>query len=398
MNTELSKGQRILFLLSVMLTNIVIMGDNVLFPISVNLYEAFPESVSAINFVISGPPVLIVFASLFVPVLLKKFSKKAVLVTGAAMFTFGSVFGIALEVIPWLIVTRCLVGVGQGFVTVAAVALIADVYFEEDIRAKYVGYFNAAQNLVGFALSYFAGIFAVSAGWQNTFKVYWCAIPMLVMCILFVPKIKSNEPLVAESAVKADAPAVKKSMGAEFWCIIISFTVLTMCAMTIAFFLSMFVAENELGDATVSANAISMGSIISFLMGLVFGKIYGKLKRFTLVVGYAALAVAFFLMFTIQSTAICYVAEVFCCIGFVASFTYSFAHCANIVPPEKTDLAVSIVSAAYGIGTFLCTYFVTGLMGVFGTELLTPVLIVPCIVCVVIAVFALFLAVKFKDR
>lgn len=383
---ELTKGKKLLFFVAIMLSNIAVMGDCVIYPITYNIYNAFPESTVLVNYILSGPPLLIVIASLIAPMLLKKMTKKTLLILGCTLFTVGAVFGVAIDSVWWMSFTRTLVGVGQGFVNVSAIALITEVY-DERVRAKYIGYFNASMNVVGVLCGFLVGSLAAES-WQGAFRLYYAAIPMLVMVILFVPNIKNEK--------QSEAVAVKnrEKMGFEFWELIVTFTILCVCSMVIAYFISVYAVENGIGDESIVARAMSISQVASFVGAMVFGFIYKKLKRWTLVLGYVLAALMFLLMIVAPSTPTIYIVYIMNSISYILPFSYAFVRGPMVVPESKADTAIGIVTAAYGIGGFLTTYFITFLMRIFNTELVTPILVVPAALCVIIAVVDTLCAVK----
>lgn len=384
MSFELSKSKRVLFLFAVMLSNIVVMGDTIIYPIVYNLYEAFPTQVSAVNYILSGPPLLLVLASLIAPLILRKISKKTLLVIGGTLFTIGAVFGIAIESAMWMVFTRSLVGIGQGFVNVAAIALIAEVFVEENIYAKYVGFYNASMNVVGMVFAYFAGTFALNQ-WQDSFMLYYSSIPMLILIILFVPNIKSEEVVEENKVTGKDEK--KEPMGFEFWQMIITFFIYNICAMIIGYFMSVYVAENALGDPTLTGTAFTTSQFLSIFLAIAFGTLYSKMKQWTLTLGYFIGILAFVSMYFFPSAVTPYIGLCFNSAGYIFAFSYAYARGAVIVPESRINSAVAIVTATYGIGTFVSTYFVTWIMGLFNTTMITPILIVPIILTITLTVF-----------
>ena len=104
------------------------MNDLVIIPIISSFYQNFGDHMSLVNYIVSGPAIIIVFTSLLASWLCKRMDKKAALIIGAVFFTVGAVFGALIEN-PWYIAfMRTLVGIGAGFEQVVAVSLIADVY------------------------------------------------------------------------------------------------------------------------------------------------------------------------------------------------------------------------------------------------------------------------------
>ena len=209
----MTKTKRVLCLIALMLTNLAVMADLVIIPVISDLYTAYGDQMNAVNYVVSGPALIIVVTSLLATVLCRKLDKKIVIILGGLFFTVGSICGAFVDNIWYMCFMRTLVGVGSGIVQVVAVSMIADVYEDADQRAKITGYYNATMSFVGIAYSYFAGILAVGGNWKNVFNLYWLAIPMMIFLILFVPSIRP-----ASADAQADGKKIEKEkMGARFW-------------------------------------------------------------------------------------------------------------------------------------------------------------------------------------
>lgn len=187
MSAEMSKTKKILAVIAIMATAIAVMADLAINPIIGILYQTYGDQMGYVNYFISGPMIAIVIVSILTGVLLKKLNKKTVMIAGGLIFTVGAVLGVLQDNLMYMCIMRTLVGIGAGIVNVVAVALIADLYDDEKARAKITGYYNAAMSLIGVIFSYCAGILANNNSWQNVFKIYWSAIPMMVLLILFIP-------------------------------------------------------------------------------------------------------------------------------------------------------------------------------------------------------------------
>ncbi|MDO4287993.1 MAG: hypothetical protein Q4C55_02285, partial [Eubacterium sp.] len=62
----------LLFIIAIMLTNIVVMADLAIYVITNDLYTAFPQNVNVVNFIVSGPALILALSSLLTPFMLKK--------------------------------------------------------------------------------------------------------------------------------------------------------------------------------------------------------------------------------------------------------------------------------------------------------------------------------------
>ena len=395
MKIEMSPAKRVLCLITIMLTNIAVMADLVIIPIISNLYQTFPDHVGYVNYIISGPMLIVVGSSLLATVLMKKLSKKVVIVTGGLIFSGGAVFGAAVSDPAFMAAMRTLVGVGQGLVNVVAVSLIADLYDDENVRARITGYYNASMSFVAILFSYLSGVIAQSSGWQSSFLCYWAAIPMLIMMFLFIPSIKQTDQTPAAAA--ASPKAAREPFGWRYWSMASSWFLLNvMFGATVLYYISPYIVENNLGDSAFTGLATSIKSIVGFIICLGFGAIYAGLKRQTNTICFLIAAASIFLMILFPSKFAAVVLATIAGCAYKVSFSYVYARGFQIVPASRRDDAVAVTTAIYGIGSFLSTYFASWLMGVMHVDRVTNMFIVPVVIFVLLAVFEVITAAKEK--
>ncbi len=386
MKLEMSKTKRVLCLIAIMFTSVAVMVDLAIIPIISDLYKNFGDQMNLVNFIVSGPQIIIVLASVLTTLLMRKVNKKTLLIVSGVIFTVGAVGGIAVVDPTYIAAMRALVGLGAGVLNVVAVSMIADLYEDGQTRAKITGYYNAALSLVGMVFSYAGGWMAVAFGWTSVWNIYWLAIPMLAFIILFVPSIK---PAGADDEASAQTAksATKESLGWRFWVMEICWFVLNVVfGATVLYFLSSYITENALGDASFSGTAAAVKSIVGFLICFAYGWISGKLGRQTNTVSclIAAVCMIVLVIWPSQFNVLVLMTLAGCC--YKISFSYAYSHGFEIVPTTRTDDATAITTAVYGLGSFVSTYYATWIMGVMGTELVTPTWVVAAIAMVGIAV------------
>lgn len=392
MRVEMSKTKRTLCLVALMLTNLAVMADLVIIPIISTFYQNYGDHMNLVNFIVSGPALIIVVTSLLAGWMSKHMDKKLVLLIGAVLFTIGAVFGAAIDN-PWYVaVMRSLVGIGAGFEQVVAVALIADVYEDANERAKMTGYYNATMSFVGIAYSYLAGILALK-GWQSAFKCYWAAVPMLIFIVLFVPSVKPGEG----AAAAAEKDGEKEGLGMRFVLLQISWFIANLLfGATVLYYVSSYIYENDLGDSVFAGTATSVKQIVGFVLCLFFGVIYSKLKRHTITVSYIVAAVTLVILAAVPSKFGAVVIATICGCMYKLVFSYMYAHGFTMVPVSRIDDSVAITTAVYGIGTFFSTYFATFLMKVMGTDRVTETWYIAAALFVILAVLEIVLTMSEK--
>lgn len=360
MKLELSKTKRILALFAILFSNVCVMADLVIIPVIGQIYGYYPDNMSAVNYIVSGPMIVMVIASLVTPLLFKYIDKKLVFIIGSVAFVIGAVLGAVNDNVYYVCVMRTLVGVGEGMANVVGIAYISDLYDNQKDRARINGFYSAAMSLAGMVFSYFGGILG-QAGWLNTFKIYYVtAIPMLILVILFVPSVKADAGAVAKTATSG---AKKEKLGWKFWEMSGCFFIMNIAlGATVLYYISSYVMETGIGDSVVAGFAGTLKSLLGFLLGIAFGWIVGKCKRYTITWSYLLAGVGILVMVLAPSTAMLYVVGTIAGLTYKIAMPYNYSHSYEIVPASRTDDAVSITTAVYGFGSFLSTYCAGWLM------------------------------------
>jgi len=393
---KMSKARLALALAALFLSTSCTMGDMAVVPIFANLFEVFPQT-AIVNGIISWPSIVGLFFCLIGGYLTDKMDKKWLMVIGFALYTLTSVFGCAIENVYYIAACRCLAtGAGWGLTSTAAFAIIADLYEDENKRGTVNGWYNASMALMGAALSFIGGILAVTA-WQNAFRTYWINVPILIMLIAFLPSLPPKKEAAAES--KAASAASGKDLTGWYKPlipIIIQVLVVASCYYVIAYMISVFVADAGIGNEAFSGTLSSVGTIFSFLANLVFGLYYAKLKKATGLPSFLVLGAGFLLMGLVPTRGVSMV----CCalMGAFWGIFYSFFYTETtvVVPEEKQGTALGIINAVNGLCMVVCTYGVTALEGVMGTESIVPLFPILGVLCLLIAAFAAVLVIRAK--
>ena len=123
----------------------------------------------------------------------------------------SAVFGAAIENIYYFVALRlCATGIGWGITNTAALAILADLFTDEDEHGKFVGWYNSAMSIIGAIMAAVAGVLAVTA-WQDAFYTYVIWIPVLIMLIAFLPAFpaKKNDKADADKAAAESAQKVE---------------------------------------------------------------------------------------------------------------------------------------------------------------------------------------------
>lgn len=362
MNKEMTKGRALLFLISLFLTNVAVMADMVIIPAGNGLYETFQND-AAVNFILSGPSFIMLFSAMLCGKLMQYLSKKKILVGAMVLFAVSAILGGAVENVYYVLAMRVLVGISMGFVNAAAMALIAEVYVDEDKRGTIMGIFNATMAGTGAVISLIAGVFAVRS-WNEVFKVYWIAVPVIVMMLFFIPMTppEGDQQAGEEEGSHTGNPYLMRQVM-----LMVSCFAYNLVYAVIYYQVSVLVAEQGYGNESIAALLSTLGTVGSCILCILFGTLYSKLKRATIIFGYAGLCISYLMLFLASSPVMAGIACTLCGASYGYGFSYFFLRCTVVVPKEKVSSSISMTTAIGGFGMFLSTYACTMLQKILGT-------------------------------
>ncbi|POP30571.1 hypothetical protein C3B58_20590, partial [Lactonifactor longoviformis] len=221
MSVKMSKAKASLFALACFLSSFTIMWQMYEVVIINDLYMVFPNHAAIITGILSWPALLTALASLAAGSLLKKLSTKAELIVAGVLMLAGIVPAFSADVYV-LLVCSILMAIAAGISNTAGMAIISEVYLDENKRSRMMGWYNASMSLLSCGITLIGGVLAVQ-GWQTGFHIYWFTVPMLLLCILFLPNIRpADRPSEETAGAENSGSRTKGGFGARFWLFFIS--------------------------------------------------------------------------------------------------------------------------------------------------------------------------------
>lgn len=381
---------KILLMIALSLSTIALMSDMVIIPIADSLYSNY-SGVGIVNFILSGPALISAVVSAFAGKIIEKIGAKKFIIAGFGIFTAASVLIIFVNDEIITAICRVLQGIGMGTCSVVAMVLIAGHFVSEKVRSSMMGIYNGMMALMGAVLGMVSGIVAGS-GWHNVFYIYLVSIPVFLCIILFIP---------ADAHAESEAEEVKTGTGPSArmpWGIVIrtavGFFVYNVIYCVIYYQISVIMAEKGIKDVAVIGAMSSLGTVGSFIACSLFGIYFGRLKRFTITLGFI-LQIAFFaVIYMTSSAAAGCIACVFLGAAYGLGITYYMTYATMIVPKEHVPMSSSIVVFAMGISTFLASYLPYGLQAVLGVDTIGAIIPVLIAVLGAGAVLSIFFGIK----
>ena len=284
------------------------------------------------------------------------------MVAGFAIFTVSAVFG-AQENIYAFVTLRCFAtGVGWGITNTAALSILADMFPNEDEHGKYVGWYNSVMSIMGAIMAAVAGVLAVSA-WQNAFFTYWISVPVLIMLIVFLPKLPPSH--IAAKSENKSAPA-PKGWWVKTLPLAVQVFFIAICYFVMLYMIAVYVMDAGVGDEAFIGMLASAGTIATAVASLIFGAVYKRMKNFVYIPATIIMGVCFIAMGFFPNPVVTIVCVVVAGFFWPFYFCYFYVRVTELVPASKAGTATSIVAFSDGLAAAGSSYLLTGIVGATG--------------------------------
>lgn len=363
-------------------------------PAIASLAAAYPDTpLSTIMLVSTIPMLLAVPTNFAAGPLVKKFGLKKILTFGLFIFVISGVAPFAMRnSFTLILVTRVFNGLGYGLMSPAA-PMVVNAYIEPERRSSILGLGQSVTQGFGIFLALTVGVIA-------SHTVYNIWLLNLIMCIplvlgLMLPKEPEwGAEAPAEAAIE-DVPAAdskKNSIPVIGWVVIVLAFLWFVFSYPHFLYLSSIIESNGVGDAATSGLAQTMFSVGGVLSGLLFGKLYGSLKKFIVPFGLACLVLNYLILALTASLPLYFVAQVIGGLGYSTIYV-GFITCLTInCAPDVFPTAVGIMMAFANIGGFISSFVINAILSVFG---MAASVTFPLLICgIILGAFCVILCVK----
>ena len=236
--------------------------------------EGFTDP-TLINMIATIPSLFMVPMIFICGKLTETVNKKTLFNIGAIIFTIGGVAAIFTTNIYTLLVCRAIVGVGAGFAIVLVTGFIPD-YYEGSAMTTMMGLNLAVGGILGFLEANLAGLLG-TISWRAAYWLHLLALVPMLLTIFFIPK----NPTV-KIAVDTATGEVKKGLNKMVYLYAFLGLIAYMSVMVYWSNISVFITQEGFGGAAQAGLSASLISVFTCLISLVFGKIFGVLKKFTI--------------------------------------------------------------------------------------------------------------------
>lgn len=363
-------------------------------PILAVIALAFPGE--NVNWLVSLPPLCIIPASLIAAKLSYYISRKTILGIGQTLFIIGGLGGAIAPSFEFLLVTRVFFGLGCGLVYPIVPTLISYLYAGRE-RVSMMGGANAMGSIIAMVFSTLSGTLAV-IGWRIPFLVNVFFIFVLIMQCLFLPKVPPEKDMEFAKQQQRLSPEERR-IGPRAWlCAVLMFVTMTI-AMVYLLKMAIFIQETGIGDSVMAGLASSSTTCTALVISLLFSRIFGIFKRYTVVISMAAVALSFTLLALSTGPAGVFAGAVIYGVYLGTIIPYLQTSVSGVVHPYRRTYALSILSMAMFAGQAASSLYVGIVESMIGpsTAALFEVMSVTFIILLVVVLAYFIITRKHAD-
>ena len=294
------------------------------------------------------PYLLIMVGSLTVGYLTTKISKKKIIVIGLLIIGICGILPFFTDIFTILFISRLLIGFGFGITGPMNTAIVAD-FIEPEKRASYMGLHVVGMGVGAMMGNLIGGAFA-GLGYKYFYLVYLAAfIAMLgVMGVLEERKPKAGEKV---SDMK---------MTKMVWVLSIASFLHTLFITTYNTNIGIYLSEQFSSGAAMTGIVTAINSAFALLCGMMFSKISGFLKKYTLPVSILAAAMGYAVLLFVPGMLSVYIASALCgislsCFMAIANYLLSIS-----VEKDAVAKASGLFAIVGGVGGLIAPLFMGG--------------------------------------
>lgn len=336
---------------------ITVMAGAMIAPAVAQIAAAFPDATPfQINVLTSLHAGMVVPFSFISGFLVRKYSKKNILIVSLILYLIAGLGGSVSPSIEFMLATRALLGVAVGLMIPISLTLITDNY-QDDERTQTLGLQSAATNLGGIIAIMVSGLLA-TYGWEFSFMAYGIAFFILPLVVFILPNVKPK-------------PYVKDSVNNRFDPRVLLLAIYMIMTFVVFFGIpsnmALFLKELDVTNTIVNGAIIATCSVGGFLGGLTLAYFRRTFKAFFVPLQVVFMAFGFSLIvFFDQSLYAMGVGVLILGFGYGSTVPIIFDTASKITTGNAGAFATAILVSSIYLGQFISPVLLGSVSRAFG--------------------------------
>lgn len=376
--------------LTLAVASMALMVDMAIYPAADAIYTVFADqNIALVNYVITGPSLMIVIGSLLCGFATQRIGKKKILSIAYLIFCISSLTAGIVDNIWYLIIMRTLMGLSTGFINISSAGLIAELFVDETSMSKMMGAYTGVMSVIGAVMSMAAGYLAL-VDWHYVFWIYVIAVPILVLIVKNTP---DTPPEGTGSAEAQDGNEEKTNWVRPLSLAAAAFVLNSGYAVVLTM-MAVFLAEQQIGNSATAGTVGMIATLGSMVASFLFSRTYMIFKRKTPIVFAVIMGLGFLMMTYSKVLFIIGAASFLMGAMYGTSYSYYLMYAAMVVPASKSSLSISIANAAVYLGLFCGPYVCPFYGSIFKVDTMAASMPYIAITCFLYAVLSVVINVR----
>ena len=330
-----------------LVSSLTIMSVVTISPALPEMTEAFGHLENAAfltKLLMTVPALMIALSAVVTGVLIDKYGRLRFLRIAVFAYALAGAAGFWLESLYQILISRIILGIAVGLTMTIVTTLVAD-YFEGKERQKFIGIQIAFMSMGGILFLGLGGVLA-DVSWRHPFLIYLYALIILPLCFLYLTEPKRDFDSKDVISSEKSPPVI--------WMLFFN----TML-MWILFFLIPVQLPFLLKDIGIEQNsligvAIALSTAFSAVSSFSYSKIKNRLGFLMIfAIGYAFMAVAYFLLATASGYAVACMATILAGLGMGMMIPNTNMWVMKIAPPVIRGKEIGKLTTFWFMGQFL---------------------------------------------
>jgi MFS family permease len=178
------------------------------------------------------------------------------------------------------------------------------------------------------------------------------------------------------------------------WLVILTNFLVMLIFYTLPTNLSVFVQEEAIGTSSTAGFLVSISTLISTLMGLIFSGLYNRFKQQLLLIGMIFSSFGFVMLIFPPSLTALILSEILVGVGLGVIFPFLSLTITQVTSGQQTTTALSMYSASFSLGIFMSPLFFTMLGNFTGREAIQTEFLFAAVTFCVLSLFVSFISRK----
>lgn len=364
-------------------------------PAMSKLIEAFPDySPTTVQMIASMPSITMIVFSLLFSRVANSMKRRPFVFMALIIFIVGGVTPAFLTNLYAILFFRAIMGIGVAFIMPMAMLLIND-FFRGKEKDQMIGW-NVSAQMVGGTIFQMAGGYLANLHWSYTFLAYLFPLWILIFCFFFLPNPENTMPQ-QDAAVLAEGKSADR-IPKTAWMFLVFYMLCHFGHYVVATNVSILIVDSGFGTPATVGGVLSVMTISSFVVGLIFQPIYKIVGRFTMALGTLFGMIGWLLCYTSKNLMMVNLGVV--CGGAVMSLVIaSFnARMTEIVPAGRMPNIMAYMVCAMGLGQFFQPIIYNAILASFGQTVGRSAFAVGATVMLIMTVILIIVNIKPYER